>query len=134
MNPKMLFPMIVTDKLAETKEFYVGKAGFRVSFDMDCYLAVQYGEGENAPSLSFVSQKGLQMYQEKPFGGEGLIVSIPTEDADQKARQLKAVGIEPLIEPATRPWGWHSFLVRDPNGILLDFFHVPADTLADASS
>ena len=44
MNPKKLFPLFVTDKLAETKAFYVEKAGFEINVDMDQYLSVRYGD------------------------------------------------------------------------------------------
>ena len=53
MNPKKLFPMIVTEKLAETKEFYTKKADFEIVHDMPDYLAVRYG-GDSGPELGDV--------------------------------------------------------------------------------
>lgn len=58
------------------------------------------------------------------FGGHGVIVSIPTEDADAKYHELKVAGVEVLTPPEDKPWGWRSFVVTDPNRLLLDFFHV----------
>jgi uncharacterized glyoxalase superfamily protein PhnB len=58
------------------------------------------------------------------FGGTGAVVSVPTKDADQKCAELskKGISIENPLED--KPWGWRSFHVSDPNGVILDFFHV----------
>ncbi len=38
-------------------------------------------------------------------------------------------------EPSDKPWRWRSFLVTDPNGVMLDFFHPLADArVEDAAS
>ncbi len=132
MNPKKLFPLFVTDKLAETKAFYIEKAGFEIAHDMDKYLQVRYGD-EDGPELAFAASESEALGTLPVFGGEGIIVSIPTEDADRKAREMESRGVKIMSGPETRPWGWRSFMTRDPNGVILDFFHVPADNAgADA--
>ncbi len=40
MNPKNILPLIVTDKLAETKKFYVQQAGFELVTEMEGYQSV----------------------------------------------------------------------------------------------
>lgn len=134
MNPKKLFPMIVTDKLAETKEFYTKKADFEIVFDMPDYLQVRYG-GESGPELSFLTTEEGPLGKLPAFNGKGLLISIPTEDADKKATDLEKRGVKLVSQPAVKPWGWKSFLTQDPNGVLLDFFHVPTDNAGqDAAS
>jgi catechol 2,3-dioxygenase-like lactoylglutathione lyase family enzyme len=123
-NPNKLFPLIITTNLAKIKEFYIDQSGFRVVFDMPNYLHVAYGETDG-PELSFMlpdAFPGGQLYP--AFTGEGVIVSIPTPNADEKYAALKAKNIEMLSEPTEKPWGWRSFFVRDPAGLILDFFHV----------
>jgi predicted enzyme related to lactoylglutathione lyase len=126
MNPKKLFPLVVTDRLAETKAFYVDKAGFKIQHDMDGYLQVIYGDADG-PELAFAASESEVLGKMPRFGGEGIIVSIPTPDADRKAREMESRGVKLMGEPVTRPWGWRSFMTTDPNGVILDFFHVPAD-------
>ena len=133
MNPKKLFPLFVTDKLAETKTFYIEKAGFKITFDMDHYLSVRYGD-KDGPELAFAASESEALGKMAVFGGEGIIVSIPTKDADHKAREMESHGVKIMSPPETRPWGWRSFMTRDPNGVILDFFHVPAENAgADAT-
>jgi uncharacterized glyoxalase superfamily protein PhnB len=101
---------------------------------MDHYLAVRYGD-EEGPELTFAASRSEALGEMPAFGGEGIIVSIPTPDADRKAREMESHGVKLTSPPTTRPWGWRSFMTTDPNGVILDFFHVPADNAgADASS
>jgi catechol 2,3-dioxygenase-like lactoylglutathione lyase family enzyme len=125
-NPTKLYPLIITSKLEETKRFYSEKAGFRVVYDRPMYLQVAYGDGDG-PELAFMRPDGSPDGQVQPtFDGKGVVVSIPTPDADAKYAELAAADV-PLVSAAeNKPWGWRSFLARDPNGLLLDFFHVYA--------
>ena len=133
MNPKKLLPMFVTDKLAETKAFYTEKAGFTITHDLDGYLSVHYGD-EDGPELAFAASETEVMGKLPLFRGEGIIVSIPTPNADRKATEMASHGVKLMGEPETRPWGWRSFMTADPNGVILDFFHVPAENAgADAT-
>lgn len=135
MNANKLLPLIVTDKLAETKAYYTDKAGFTVTIDMDGYLQVRHGDDDDGPELCF-----MRPCDESPIGptrafeGTGLIVSIPTPDADRKHVELQRRGADIVAEPTDKPWGWRSFMARDPNGVRLDFFHVRAQSaIADAT-
>ncbi|KIG15672.1 Glyoxalase/bleomycin resistance protein/dioxygenase [Enhygromyxa salina] len=125
MNPTKLFPLVVTEALAETKAYYVEKLGCEVVADMDNYLQVRFGADASAPELAFMSpQQGPMGGLSKPFGGDGLIVSVPTESADAKFRAVKQAKATIAAEPSDKPWGWRSFMVTDPSGVTLDFFHV----------
>ncbi len=117
-NPTKLFPMFVTDALAQTKAFYVETLGWTATYDMDGYLQVRSAD-EEGPELCFMSREGLPRFE-----GKGVIVSVPVADADAHFKALCAKGVEAVSEPAVKPWGWRSFMVADPNGLLLDFFHV----------
>jgi catechol 2,3-dioxygenase-like lactoylglutathione lyase family enzyme len=123
-----LFPLIVTDKLAETRAFYRDQAGFDLTIDRDGYLQVRAGSDAAAPELCFMSPTALGDVVLDAFAGRGLIVSIPTKSADRKAKEMKAAGASNVGEVLDKPWGWRSFMVPDPNGVVLDFFHPLAET------
>ena len=130
-----LIPLIVTDKLAQTRKYYVEQAGFTPTMEQEGYLQVRHGK-ESGPELSFVvPDMGPPDMLQPAFGGKGLILSVRTSDADAKYRALEQSGITPSSEPSTRPWGWRSFTAVDPNGIVLDFFSIPNEASgADAQS
>lgn len=124
MSDNSLIPLVVTDKLAETKAFYTEKLGFSVSIDMDDYLQIRCG-GQGGPELAFFRTGPLLGVGQAPrFEGRGLVISIPTPDADAMHAAIRDRGIEPLSAPSDKPWRWRSFSVTDPSGVVLDFFHV----------
>lgn len=133
-NPTKLFPLFVTDKLDQTKRFYVEQAGFRVVVDMPMYLQVAYGEGD-APELCFMKPDAFPDGKTRPsFTGRGVIVSIPTENADDKYAALDAADAQLASKPEDKPWGWRSFFAVDPNGVLLDFFHVYKEVVPETAT
>ena len=123
MNPTKLFPLVVTNNLVATRDFYTKKVGFEITMEMDQYLQVRYGDG---PELSFMQHSGdaNASAHNRPFGGQGLIISIPTGDPDAKCAHVRDQGAPITCEPSDKPWGWRSFMTTDPNGVALDFFKV----------
>jgi len=52
--------------------------------------------------------------------GWGVYLTFPTEDLDQAHRKLVAIGADILTTPRPTPWGTRMFLVKDPDGYLLE--------------
>jgi len=128
-NPNKLFPLFVSKDLGKTKAYYTEKLGFELVHDMEGYLQVRSGKDPEGPELAFMTAGPLPGGGDPgPFGGRGVIVSVPTPDADATARALEAKGVSDVTPPVDRPWGWRSFMVTDPNGVMLDFFHVVGDS------
>jgi catechol 2,3-dioxygenase-like lactoylglutathione lyase family enzyme len=131
-NPNKLFPMFMTTKLAETKAFYVGKLGWKVTYDLPSYLQVRIGDVDG-PELAFMNTETGSAVGAPNFPGQGVVVSVPVEDADRHHDALRERGVKPATEPSLKPWGWRSYEVRDPNGVVLDFFHVAAPPMPPQS-
>ena len=130
-NPNRLFPLILTDKLESTKRYYVDKLGFEVTFDLPNYLQVRSTKAADAPELCFMQPDAFPDGVKRPaFKGEGVIVSIPVDNADAAYDRMKSQGANVAEAPNDKPWGWRSYFVSDPNGVVLDFFHVYKDISA----
>ena len=133
-HPDMV-PLIITDDLPTTRAFYVDELGCAVTVEQDNYLQVRFGESDGAPELAFLPPQPADspLGRQDPFAG-GLVVSIAVHDADKHRSWLTERGVD-APEATDKPWGWRSLVLRDPNGVTLDFFHEIADTAAqDASS
>ena len=52
--------------------------------------------------------------------GWGVYLTFPTDDLEQAHRKLAAIGAEILTTPRPTPWGTRMFLVKDPDGYLLE--------------
>ena len=130
MNPNKLFPLIVTDDLDQSRTYYAEVLGFEVSMEMPGYVQFRVGADPAGPELAIMTPNPDAGHT--AFGGHGLIVSIPTPNADETHTRYQAAGAHMLSQPSDKPWGWRSFALRDPNGVVLDFFHVQRDGVADA--
>ena len=133
-TPNKLFPLIVHDDLAAVKAFYVDVIGARLRFDVEGYLQIELSDDDDGPELAFMAPGNFPPEdRQRAFNGEGVIISVPTANADATCEQFKAAGAAVLAPPADKPWGWRSFWVRDPSGVILDYFHV-IDTPAVADA
>jgi catechol 2,3-dioxygenase-like lactoylglutathione lyase family enzyme len=111
---------IITSKLAETKSFYTEILGFGVTFENDFYLLL-HSPGKQA-ELSFLlpEHASQQALFHKPFGGQGMYLTIEVEDVDQIYQELKEKKVEIKIDIRNEPWGDRHFAISDPNGIAID--------------
>ncbi|PRP90895.1 Glyoxalase-like domain protein [Enhygromyxa salina] len=123
-NPTKLFPMFITDKVAATRAFYVDKLGWTASYDTEAYLQVRSAEREG-PEIAFMAPDAGPSPMPS-FAGAGVVVSVPVDDADEHYASARERGLAPVSKPEVKPWGWRSYALRDPNGVILDFFHVAA--------
>lgn len=123
-NPTKLYPMFLTSRLDETKRYYLEVLGARVVYDLPTYLQVAFGEGDG-PELGFMKPDAFPDGKARPaFDGRGVIVSVPTPNADTLCAEIAKKGGEIVAPLSDKPWGWRSFFTQDPNGVVLDFFHV----------
>jgi catechol 2,3-dioxygenase-like lactoylglutathione lyase family enzyme len=133
-NPKMV-PLVFTEQFDATRSFYLDRLGATpVMEDGNNYLQVRFGTDEDRPELAFCPP----LPSESPIGAQpafaqGLLVSVPVDDADGYRKHLVERGLD-VPEPTDKPWGWRSFLLPDPSGVTLDFYHVIADDAQDAAS
>lgn len=126
--PKLM-PLIVTDAdLAAVRAFYTDLLGWEVAMEDDGYLQVRHGSDDADPELSFSDPRVSQLMGTPlaSFAGDGLVVSVPVTDADAHHAAVVGNGALPATEPTDKPWGLRSYVVTDPAGIRLDFFHVAA--------
>lgn len=111
---------IVTEKLAESKQFYTAVLGFAVTFENDFYL-LMHTPGQQA-ELAFLlpNHESQQPLFHEPFNGQGMFLTIEVEDVDALYKEIKAKGIPIKIELRDEPWGDRHFAITDPNGINID--------------
>lgn len=126
MNHSKLFPLVITEDIEAVRSYYVDTLGYPLAHDMDAYIQVRFGESPDAPELAFMRPGTAPGPDHGVFTGGGFIVSIPTEDADTHHRRMKKAGADVMSDPSDKPWGWRSYAVRDPAGVILDFFHAIA--------
>ncbi len=113
-----LWSGIVTEKLQESKDFYVHLFGCEAVYESDWFILLRLGGAELgflAPDLE--SQAPIFR---PAFQGKGVWISVEVEDIDTEYQRIQSLDVP--IEMAIRdePWGDRHFVVVDPNGIGVD--------------
>ncbi len=123
---KSFFPVVVTEKLAAARHFYVEHFGFRVVFEADWYVQLHASRGEGVPPIELAFMIPNVEAQPKSlhaaFSGAGVILTLDVDDVDAVHSNLNIAGVlrDVVIPLRDEVWGQRHFLVRDPAGILLD--------------
>jgi uncharacterized glyoxalase superfamily protein PhnB len=135
MALKTLFPVVITSRLAQARDFYVEHFDFRVVFEADWYVQLHAFRGEGIPPMELAFM--LPDVESQPallhaaFSGAGVVLSIDVDDVDAIHTRLQQAGALTEIVVALRdePWGQRHFLCKDPAGTLLDVFQmIPPNT------
>lgn len=109
MKIKRIDTTISTEKLQESKEFYMKHFDFKLVYESSWYIELL------SPSLEVgVSFTLPQREEGEFFNGKGLILSFEVDDVDAEYERLKQAGLNIYQELQDKPWGERSFVVDDP--------------------
>lgn len=111
---------VITDKVAESKDFYVRLFGCEVRYEGEggWFVLLALGESE----LGFMQP---ELASQAPvfraaYPGQGMWITVHVDDAEQEYARLKALGVAIDTPLRDEPWGDRHFVVVDPNGIGVD--------------
>lgn len=110
-----------------SEKFYK-KLGFEVIKSDDRHSVVRLGNLE----LVFVSMRDEDEFSRDSMSsekGKGIYIYIAVDDVDAMHKELKAQGFEPRTEPRDWEWGNREFILKDPDGYKLCFWHKISTTL-----
>ena len=113
------YPIVVTDKLHECRDFYVRFFGLSAIFEAS-WIVVLSSDGE-APAVAF-------MHPEHPstppdpaaFTGDGTFLTLQVEDAASEYSRVRDAGLSCAMELKDEPWGQRRFAAIDPAGMWVD--------------
>lgn len=119
MKCTQFYPVIMTDKVQETADFYVSHFRFKPTFESDWYFHLQSTEDE---AVNIAVLDGT--HETVPEAGRGkttgLIINFEVENVDAEyARAIKA-GLPILLALRDEAFGQRHFITQDPNGVLID--------------
>lgn len=124
MKINSFYPVILTNNVAASRDFYTGHFPFDVTFDAGWYvslkarqefpfeLALLEPDHATIPANFRVHLRG------------GLILNFEVDDADAEYGRLKAAGLPIHLEIRSEEFGQRHFITSDPNGILIDIIQV----------
>lgn len=125
MQLNSFYPVIGTQKVAETAAFYIQQLGFKVVFKVDWYVSLKKS-GTNANyELAVLDYTHPTVPENFRRPTQGLILNFEVDDVDAEYERLVTQGgLHAHVELISEDFGQRHFIITDPNGILIDMIKV----------
>ncbi|MBM7067909.1 VOC family protein [Actibacterium sp. 188UL27-1] len=119
MKCTQYYPVIQTDRVTETAQFYCDHFAFAPVFDSDWYVHLQSAEDASV-NLAILQQD----HETIPAVGrgctKGLLLNFEVADVDAVYDRICAAGLPMLQHVQDELSGQRHFITHDPNGVLID--------------
>jgi Uncharacterized protein conserved in bacteria len=114
------YPVICSERLAESVEFYTRHFGFEKTFEADWYVSLRQPQPPHYElALLDYTHPTMPADYRKPV--QGLLLNFEVDDVDAEyARLLDEGGLVPVLPIRSEDFGQRHFIVADPNGVLVD--------------
>jgi uncharacterized glyoxalase superfamily protein PhnB len=120
VHVKDLYTIIVTDKRAECRDFYVRWFGFQVVFEASWFVYLA-AAGDHPFGIAFMApDHPSQPPGPERFSGRGLLITIQVADAAAEFERLSRAGVSIAYPLKDEPWGQRRFALVDPAGAWVD--------------
>jgi catechol 2,3-dioxygenase-like lactoylglutathione lyase family enzyme len=120
MQIQSSYPVVVTGKLRESRDFYVRWLGFEPLFEATWFVYLQAGGGQPWGIALMSSDHPSQPPGPETFDGKGLFLTLQVEDAAAEFERLKQGGVRIAYALKDEPWGQRRFGIVDPAGMWID--------------
>jgi catechol 2,3-dioxygenase-like lactoylglutathione lyase family enzyme len=111
------YPIVITDRLHDCRDFHVKWFGFEVVFEASWIVVLSGG----AVTLAFMHPEHPSSPPTPgPYTGDGMFITFQVADARAEYERVTAAGLRCDIELTEEPWGQRRFGVTDPSGMWVD--------------
>ena len=126
MKCKQFYPVIMVENVRKTAEFYKQNLRFVARFENDWYIHLQSAEDEKV-NIGIVQWDHPTVPEEGRKKTAGILINFEVEDVDEIYEQVQSANLPVLLSLRDEDFGQRHFIMRDPNGILLDIIKpIPA--------
>lgn len=123
MKIKRIDTTFSTEKLQESKDFYMDHFGFKLAYESDWYIELITPGGDAGISFTLPQREEGEF-----FNGKGMILSFEVEDVEAEYNRLKEQNVTIYQDLQDKPWGERSFVVDDPNGVHVYLYNLIEQT------
>ena len=120
MKIQSSYPVVVTDKLRESRDFYVQRLGFEVLFEASWFVYLQASANQPWGIAFMSSDHPSQPPGPETFGGKGVFLTLQVEDAAAEFQRFKTAGVKIVYPLKDEAWSQRRFGIIDPAGLWLD--------------
>lgn len=124
MTINSLYPVIASEKLQESKDFYTRYFPFEVTFENDWYISLIL-PGENCFQLALLDPRHESIPEEfrEAISG-GMLLNFEVDNVDAEYERFVQAGLPIHLDLRSEDWGQRHFITEDPNGILIDMIKL----------
>ncbi len=135
MKLESFYPVLGTDRLAESREFYLKHFPFELTFDSDWYVSL-ISKSEQPFQLALLDYTHPSVPESFRRPAQGVILNFEVEDVDREYERLTSAGLPVHLELRSEDWGQRHFITSDPNGVLIDMIQLipPSEEFAQQYS
>lgn len=120
MDVTSFYPVICTERLPESRDFYIRMLGFEVTFEADWYISLRR-PGPPVFELALLAHNHPTLPAAYRASVQGLLLNFEVTDVDAEwGRLVLEAGLKPELELRSEDFGQRHFIVADPNGVLID--------------
>lgn len=120
MNFCSIYPVILSERIAESAAFYCQHLGFSVAFESEWYVSLK-ASGETIRELALLQPGHESIPVPLTESTTNLLLTFEVEAVDPIYQDLiRGKKLPCLLDLRDEPWGQRHFITRDPNGILID--------------
>lgn len=125
MNVSGFYPVVMTERVAETAAFYMEHFGFEKVFEADWYVSLKKSGDAFPFELAILDATHPTIPEAYRNKATGLILNFEVEDVDAEYERLIRGARLPLeLDIRSEDFGQRHFITSDPNGILIDVITV----------
>lgn len=123
MHVNSFYPVLMSDHIATTRDFYVQHFGFQITFESDWYVSLK--SADERYELAFVAYNHETVVNAYQQPVAGLLLNFEVSDVDAEYQRLIIQDELPLKrELLSENFGQRHFMVADPNGVLIDIIQM----------
>lgn len=120
MKLTSFYPVICTERVLESCDFYTEHLGFETIFKADWYVSLRR-PGPPPFELAFLQYDHPSMPAAYRASARGMLLNFEVEDVDAEWERLVVqAGLSPEVELRSEDFGQRHFIVADPSGVLID--------------
>lgn len=125
MQVNSFYPVLMTDKVADTTDFYKRYFGFETTFEAGWYVSLSLKGVSSSYELAILD--GCHPTVPRAFQGTagGLLLNFEVDDAEREFNRLiRDAGLPLHLELRDEAFGQRHFITSDPGGVLIDVIQV----------
>ncbi|MET8046269.1 VOC family protein [Streptosporangium sp. NPDC005286] len=114
------YPVVCTDRITESRDFYQRFFGFETVFEADWYVSLRRPEPPYY-ELALVDHDHPTVPEKYRSAVRGLILNFEVADVDaEHDRLVRRAGLPVELTLRTEEFGQRHFIVAAPDGVLID--------------